>query len=151
PNSQVYSAVDGSPSRIVTLVKDGNYDELIGTRRYYEYLGLLQKGVQPAGPLGNTYVQAGKTRQDDLMSAEKIVVVKLFSSWTTNPTNGDFACEIRLGEIRENGKATPFKGGMLIGNYFKMFAQVKLSQETVQINNYYGPTAIRFENLQIAG
>jgi predicted Zn-dependent protease len=151
PSSQVFSQVDASPSRIVTLVKDGNYNELIGSRRYYEYLGLLEKGLMPSGPLGNTFIPAGKTKQVDLLSADKIVAIKLFSSWTTNPTNGDFACEIRLGEIRENGKITPFKGGMLIGNYFKMFAQAKLSHETVQINNYYGPAAVRFENLQVAG
>lgn len=135
----------------MTIAKDGNYSELIGSRRYYEYLGLLNKGIQSAGPLGNTFIHAGKVPQADLMSSGKIVVVKMFSSWTTNPANGDFACEIRLGEIKENGKATPFKGGMLIGNYFKMLAEVTLSKETLQVNNYYGPAAARFDNLEIAG
>ncbi len=85
------------------------------------------------------------------MSDDKIVVIKMFSAWTTNPTNGAFACEIQLGEIRENGKVMPFKGGMLIGNYFKMFSQVKLSAETTRVNNYYGPLSAWFDNLQIAG
>jgi PmbA protein len=135
----------------MTIVKEGNYDELIGTRRYYEYLGLIEKGIQPSGPLGNTRILPGKNNATDLMSGNKIVAVKLFSDWTTNPTTGDFACEIRLGEIRENGKTTSFKGGMLIGNYFKMLGQVMLSKEIMQINNYYGPMSARFENLQIAG
>ncbi len=150
-NSHVFSTIDGSPSRPVTVVQDSNYAELIGTRRYYEYLGLLDKGIKVSGPLGNTYIPQGKKSSNELLGSDKIVVVKMFSDWSVNPINGDFACEIRLGETRENGVVTPFKGGLLIGNYFKMLADITLASERFQFDNYFGPAGARFGMLEIAG
>jgi predicted Zn-dependent protease len=151
PNSHVFSVMDCSPSRSVMVVKDGNYAELFGTRRYYEYLGLLEKGILSSGPLGNTFIQAGKVSANQLIGPDKVVVIKMFSDWTSNPVNGDFACEIRLGEIHENDKAKPFKGGLLVGNYFKMLSDITLSKETIQLGKYFGPASARFENLQVTG
>jgi predicted Zn-dependent protease len=142
---------DAQPARRICLLKDGCYDEILGGLRYYHYLGLLEQGARPSGPPGNTVVAAGKNHTVDLLGPERTVVVRSFSDFHADPTSGDFASEIRLGEVRENGGATPFKGGLLIGNWFGALADVKFSSETVAQDGYYGPSAIRVGNLQIAG
>ena len=150
-NSHIFSVTDGSPSRPLTVVQDNKYAELFGSRRYYDYLGLLEKGLQPSGPLGNTFIPAGKVPSNQLFGLDKVVVIKMFSDWTVNPVNGDFACEIRLGELREKGEVKPFKGGLLVGNYFTMFSDITLSKETIQLGKYFGPVNARFGNIQVTG
>ena len=142
---------DALPSRRVALLEEGRYAELFGTLRFYHYLGLLEQGRQPTGYPGNTVVPPGRTKAADLLGSERVVVVKTFSDFRADPTSGDFAAEIRLGEEREKGKATPFKGGLLIGNWFTALADIRLSQETMVMDDYYGPSAIRVGDLQVAG
>jgi len=149
PNSRIEA--DAAPTRKVALLKEGCYDDLIGGNRYYHYLGLLEQGIKPPGLPGNTVVLAGKAHAADLLGTERVVVVKAFSDFRADPTSGDFASEIRLGEVRENGTATPFKGGLLIGNWFDAMAEVRLSFETIALDGYYGPSTIRLGSLQVAG
>jgi len=142
---------DATPTRRIALVEEGRYAELYGTPRFYHYLGLLEQGVKPTGMPGNTVVPAGKARAADLLGTERIVVVKTFSDFRADPTSGDFASEIRLGEVLENGEAVPFRGGLLIGNWFTALADIRLSQETMVMDDYYGPSTIRVGSLQVAG
>jgi predicted Zn-dependent protease len=149
PDSRIEG--DFLPARRVCLLKDGCYDEILGGLRYYHYLGLLELGAKPSGPVGNTVVPAGPHRTAELLGPGRVIVVRSFSDFRADPTSGDFASEIRLGEIREDGIAKPFKGGLLIGNWFDALADMKLSSETTAQDGYYGPSAIRIGNLQIAG
>jgi len=109
PHSNVFSIIDCSPSRPVIIVQNGNFAEFIGTHQFYEYLGLLDQGMQPSSQLSNTLVKPGQVLKVNLIDTGRVVVIKMFSDWTVNSMTGDFACEIRLGEIRENGKATPIQ------------------------------------------
>lgn len=149
PGSRIES--DAVPTRRVCLLKDGCYDEILGGLRYYHYLGLLEQGAKPSGPLGNTFVPAGPHRIAELLGPGRTIVVRSFSDFRADPTSGDFASEIRFGEIREDGSEKPFKGGLLIGNWFDALADVKLSTETIAQDGYYGPSTIRVGNLQVAG
>ena len=149
PDSRVEG--DALPARRVCLLKDGCYDELLGGLRYYHYLGLLEQGAQPSGPAGNTVVPAGPHRTAELLGPGRTIVVRSFSDFRADPTSGDFASEIRLGKIREDGNEKSFKGGLLIGNWFDALADLRLSSETMAQDGYYGPSAIRVGNLQIAG
>jgi|WetSurMetagenome_2_1015567.scaffolds.fasta_scaffold100641_2 predicted Zn-dependent protease len=149
PDSSIES--DALPARRVCLLKDGCYDELLGGLRYYHYLGLLDQGAKPSGPMGNTVVPAGPHRTAELFGPGPTMVVRSFSDFRADPASGDFASEIRLGEIREDDSEKPFKGGLLIGNWFDALADIRLSSETVAQDGYYGPSAIRVGNLQIAG
>jgi predicted Zn-dependent protease len=142
---------DAQPARRVCLLKDGCYDEILGGLRYYHYLGLLEQGEKPSGPAGNTVVPAGPHRTAELLGPGRTIVVRSFSDFRADPTSGDFASEIRLGEIREDGTVKPFKGGLLIGNWFDALADIKLSSETMAQDGYYGPSTIRVGNLQVAG
>ncbi len=149
PGSRVEG--DAQPARRVCLLKDGCYDEILGGLRYYHYLGLLEQGEQPSGPAGNTVVPAGPHRTAELLGPGRTIVIRSFSDFRADPTSGDFASEIRLGEVREEETAKPFKGGLLIGNWFAALADIKLSSETMAQDGYYGPSAIRVGNLQVAG
>jgi len=149
PDSRIEG--DAQPARRICLLKDCCYDELLGGLRYYHYLGLLEQGAKPSGPAGNTVVPAGAHRTAELLGPGRTIVVRSFSDFRADPTSGDFASEIRLGEIREDGIAKPFKGGLLIGNWFDALADMKLSSETTAQDGYYGPSAIRVGNLHIAG
>lgn len=142
---------DATPCRRIALVEEGRYAELYGTSRYYHYLGLLEQGVIPTGLPGNTVVPAGKTSTHDLLGSGRVVVIKAFSDFHADPTGGDFSSEIRLGEVIENGTAVPFRGGLLIGNWFDALADVRFSSETMVLDGYYGPSAVRVGNLQVAG
>jgi predicted Zn-dependent protease len=142
---------DAQPVRRVCLLKDGCYDELLGNLRYYHYLGLLETGARPSGPIGNTVVAAGKTKMQDLVGLERTVTVRSFSDFRADPASGDFAAEIRLGEVCDKGTVTPFKGGLLIGNWFDALADIRLSSETMASDGYYGPLAVRIGNLTVAG
>jgi hypothetical protein len=48
-------------------------------------------------------------------------------------------------------QARTFKDGLLIGNWFSSVAQVRYSKELQRYWSFYGPWAVRFGNLQIAG
>jgi predicted Zn-dependent protease len=149
PDSRIEG--DALPARRVCLLRDGCYDEIVGGLRYYHYLGLVEQGAKPSGPLGNTVVPAGPHRTAELLGPGRTIVVRSFSDFRADPTSGDFASEIRLGETREDGSEKPFKGGLLIGNWFDALADMKLSSETIAQDGYYGPSTIRVGNLQIAG
>ena len=149
PNSRVEG--DAQPARRTCLLKDGCYDEILGGLRYYHYLGLLEQGAKPSGPAGNTVVPPGPHRTAELLGPGRTIVVRSFSDFRADPASGDFASEIRLGEIREEGIEKHFKGGLLIGNWFDALADIKLSSETMAQDGYYGPSSIRVGNLQIAG
>jgi predicted Zn-dependent protease len=150
-SSNRHSAFDSSPARKVNLVRDGRFCDLVGSRRYFDYLGLLDQGTPPSGPFGNAVVPAGASAADRLIGTDRVVVVHAFSDFRADPASGDFASEIRLGEVREGGKAAPFKGGLLIGNWFDAMADVRFSQETTVMDDYHGPAVVRFGSLQVAG
>jgi predicted Zn-dependent protease len=149
PDSRIEG--EAQPCRRICLLKDGCYDEIIGGLRYYHYLGLLEQGAKPSGPLGNTIVAAGQHHTAALLGPGPTLIVRAFSDFRADPTSGDFAAEIRLGEVRDEGTAKPFKGGLLIGNWVDALADVRLSSETLAQDGYYGPSAIRVGSLKIAG
>lgn len=144
--SSCLSETDATPCRPVTIVKDGCYDGLLGARRYYYYLGLLDRNVPAPGNLGESVIPAG-TRTEAELTSPDCVVVKAFSSFSVDRASGQFAVEIRLGKL----SGRPFKGGLLVGNWFDSLADVSFSRETQAYQSYRGPYAIRFGNLKVAG
>jgi predicted Zn-dependent protease len=149
-DSNRFSPYDAMPAARVVLVKDGNYEGLGGARRFVEYLGMLDKGLGPALPGSNIVVAAGTAPAKELKSADG-VVVHAFSDWQADQASGDFACEIRLAELRRGGEVKPFRGGLLVGNWFKALTDARYSKETTAFRSYYGPAAIRLGSLQVAG
>jgi predicted Zn-dependent protease len=135
---------EGIPAQRAEVVKDNVLKTFVCTQKYSDYLK-----IPATGDLGNIEVPAGQTSAQELLS-EPYVEVVMFSWFNPEPISGDFASEIRLGYLVENGKAKPFKGGQLIGNVLEGLANVRWSRETGFYGNYLGPHTARFSGFKVA-
>jgi len=136
---------EGLPAQRVELIRDNKLVNFIAGQRYADYLKL-----PPTGAFGGMEIPAGKWEEKTLLE-EPYMEVALFSWFNPDNITGDFATEIRLGYIVENGVRKPFKGGQLIGNYLDALANVRWSRETASLGHYLGPRIARFGNMKIAG
>ena len=136
---------EGLPAQRLELIRDNELATFAASQRYADYLGL-----KPTGAFGGVELPAGKTPASALLAGPHIEVVQ-FSWFNPDGITGDFATEIRLGYLVENGKRTPFKGGLLVGNYLDALADVRWSAETAFFGNYLGPQTARFNDLKLAG
>ncbi len=135
---------DCVPAKKTALIENGIFKKHYASKRYADYLK-----VAPSGPLGNIEIGSGSASLNELMHGKFYEVVG-FSSFSPNPYSGDFSAEIRLGYLHENGKRTPLKGGMLVGNVFDMVCNMQLSKEKIYSGGYLGPKAALFRNMTIA-
>jgi PmbA protein len=136
---------EGLPAQRVELIRDNRLVTFIASQRYADYLS-----IPPTGAFGDIELPAGKTPAAALL-AEPHVEVTSFSWFNPDPVTGAFASEIRLGYVVNNGRRTPFKGGMLVGNVLDALADAHWSAETGFYGNYQGPMAARFSQLKVAG
>ena len=136
---------EGIPAQRVPLVQENKLVSFMADQRFAHYLGL-----NPTGSFGSVEMPAGKTSLADLQAGTYVEIAE-FSWFNPNSMNGNFACEIRLGYLVEEGKRKPFKGGMLVGNLLDALADVNWSTETGFYGNYLGPRGARFNSLQVAG
>lgn len=136
---------EGLPGQRIDLIRDNKLVAFAASQRYAEYLK-----VPATGDFGNAELPTGSMPAASLL-AEPCVEVCQFSWFNPNPVTGDFSAEIRLGYIIKNGKATPFKGGQLVGNVLDALADVHWSKETAFFGGYLGPHTARFNNLKVAG
>lgn len=136
---------EGTPAQRIKLVENNNLAAFIADQRYADYLNM-----QPSGDFGSMEIPAGNISQADLRTGSYIEIAE-YSWFNPNPVTGDFACEIRLGYIVEDGKRKPFKGGMLVGNLLDAMADMRWSKETGFYGNYLGPKAALFNNLKVVG
>jgi len=136
---------EGIPAQRVPLVTENKLASFIADQRFAHYMGM-----KPSGSFGSVEMPAGKTPLTDLQSGSYVEIAE-FSWFNPDALTGNFACEIRLGYIVEEGKRKPFKGGMLLGNLLDALADVSWSSETGFYGNYLGPRAARFNSLQVAG
>jgi predicted Zn-dependent protease len=136
---------EGIPGQRVLLVADSVLKAFSAGQRYAEYLAL------PAtGEFGDLEVPPGSTASAELLEGPHIEVAA-FSWFNPDSVTGDFATEIRLGYLVENGNRTPFRGGMLIGNFLDALGDARWSRETGFYSEYRGPTAVRLTGLKVAG
>lgn len=138
----------GLPARRVTLIEDGVFRNYWADARYASYLD-----VTPTGDIGNLTVRTGTTPMRALRdtSAGPVYEVVAFSFFNPDTITGDFSAEIRLGYRHDASGVAPIKGGALVGNVFAAFGDARLSAEPYTDGTYYGPAAIRFGDLAIAG
>lgn len=136
---------EGLPAQRVELIRDNHLLAFAASQRYADYLS-----IAPTGAFGTLELAAGKWDVSALLE-EPYVEIALFSWFNPNNITGDFACEIRLGYLVENGVRKPFRGGQLIGNVLDALANVRWGKETGLLGHYLGPTTARFGNLKVAG
>jgi PmbA protein len=148
---------DGVPGQTVTLVESGVLRQRLATHRYAQYLG-----IPATGEGGTTEVEPGSAPLPELLRGDgPILHVVKFSSPEVDPVTGDFGSEIRLGYEIDGETVTPVKGGSVSGNVFDAFADARFASGTVhQVaagfsagggGDYYGPEAVRFASLRVAG
>ena len=136
---------EGLPAQRVELIRDNELRAFSASQRYADYLGLPATGA-----LGGVELPPGQMRHSALLEEPYVEIIQ-FSWFTPDLVTGDFATEIRLGYIVENGTRKPFRGGQLIGNYLDALANVRWSAETGFFGNYMGPQTARFNDLKISG
>jgi PmbA protein len=138
---------EGVPGARVALVEDGVLRAYWAEQRYAQYLD-----VPATGAVANLVVGLGETATADFWGGEPVYEIVDFSWMNPDPITGEFASEIRLGYRHDpDGTVTPIKGGTLAGNVFEALAGVRFAREALFTGNYYGPAAMRFEELSIAG
>ena len=136
---------EGLPAQRVELIKDNNLVAFSANQRYAEYLE-----IPATGAFGGVELPPGKTSVKDLLKEPYIEIIQ-FSWFNPDPITGNFATEIRLGYLVQDGVRKPFKGGQLIGNYMEALADVHWSAETGFFGNYLGPHTARFNDLNVSG
>jgi len=136
---------EGLPAQRVEIISDNQLVTHHAIQRYAEYLN-----IPATGAFGGVELPSGKTPAAALLEEPYIEVIQ-FSWFNPDRVTGDFATEIRLGYLVENGVRKPFKGGQLIGNYMEALANVRYSAETGFFGTYLGPHTARFNNLKVSG
>ena len=138
---------DGLPAQDLLVVEAGILRARPATQRYAQYLG-----VPATGRPGVAQIPAGATATADLLDGDQPVLHVLdFSASNVEAVSGDFGMEIRVGyEVGPHG-VQPVSGGSVTGNLFEAMANARFSSETAEYAMYAGPSAIRFESLQVGG
>lgn len=139
---------EGLPARSVAVIADGVFQRQWADARYAAYLG-----IEPTGRFANITIPPGAASLDALRSAAGGPIYEIVSFSFMNPdaATGDFVAEIKLGYRHDEYGTTPIKGGALAGNVFSALEDVRFSAQTYSDGSYFGPAAMRFGNLTIAG
>ena len=136
---------EGVPAQRVEFIRENKLVTFSASQRYAEYLD-----IPVTGAFGGVELPPGRTHASDLLVEPYIEIIQ-FSWFNPDPITGDFASEIRLGYLVENGMRKTFKGGQLIGNYMEALADIRWSAETGFFGNYLGPHTARFNDLKVSG
>jgi PmbA protein len=136
---------EGLPAQRLALIHANELVAFAASQRYADYLHLPATGA-----FGGVELPPGQAPSSALL-AEPYVEIIQFSWFNPDLITGDFATEIRLGYLVQDGVRKPFRGGQLVGNYLDALADVRWSAETDFFGNYLGPRMARFSELKIVG
>lgn len=136
---------EGLPAQRVPLIRENELVAFAASQRYADYLDLPATGA-----FGGVELPPGKVTASTLLTEPYVEIIQ-FSWFNPDSITGDFATEIRLGYLVENGMRKPFRGGQLVGNYLDALADVHWNSETGFFGNYLGPHTARFRDLKIVG
>jgi predicted Zn-dependent protease len=136
---------EGLPAQRVELIQNNELLAFSASQRYADYLN-----IPATGAFGGLEIAPGTSAASALLDEPHMEIIQ-FSWFNPDPITGNFATEIRLGYLVENGIRKPFRGGQLIGNYLDALADVRWSAEIGMFGSYLGPHTARFNDLKIAG
>lgn len=136
----------GLALRPVTFIEDNVFKQVLADKRYADYLQLA-----PTGGLTNLRVAPGTTPLAAMLQTGTVLHLLRFSTLEPNPVTGAISGEIRTGYLWQNSRRQPIKGGSVSGRLDEAFRYATLSKETTQREIYYGPAAVRLEDMSIAG
>jgi PmbA protein len=137
---------NGSPLSRIEVIKNNVFQKRMNSKRYADYLK-----EEATGNFTNIEVLTGSESIKDLLKGPPCYHLLRFSTFDPNPVTGAFSGEIRTGYFIKEGQIIPIKGGSVSGMIQEAFQDVFFSQEKTLRESYWGPKAVRFERLAIAG
>jgi PmbA protein len=139
---------DGLALSRVPVIQSGEFSAVAASKRYADYLGM-----KPLGGWTNSVLEPGGLEATELLvgNGGSVFEIVEFSWLNPNTITGSFSTEIRLGYEHSPQGTRAIKGGSLSGNVYDAFAEVHMARDTELIGNYFGPTRLRFEALQVTG
>lgn len=137
----------GISGRRICLIGDSVFKNYLASKQYADYLD-----VEPSGPAGVIEVEGGSKSSLELYNdSDEMIEIVSFAWFNPDTASGDFSSEIRLGYRIKDGLKVPFKGGLFVGNVFKVVEEVELSSDTINIPKYKGPEMVKFWKGKIVG
>lgn len=134
------------PARRLQLLERGVIRNMHVDAQFGAYLE-----TEPTGPVGTLVWEPGTASAADLYADGPVLEVLAFSANMPDPMTGSFAAEIKMGYLHRGGERIPVAQGSVTGNVFEALARCRLSRETEEGKGYFGPSQVRFEELQVAG
>ena len=148
PYAVASSPTDAStvPARRLQLLEGGIIRNMHVDVQFGQYLD-----TEPTGPVGTLVWEGGTTPAAELCQDGPVLEVLAFSANMLDPMTGAFAAEIKMGYLHRGGQRLPVAQGSVAGNVFEALAACRLSRENEAGRAYFGPSQVRFEELQVAG
>ncbi len=116
-------------------------------------LGLIEAalaGTSANGGARNLIIESGPTPLGALADpgARRLIEIVDLGFLDVDPGSGDFAASVRLGY--SGADRQPVAGGIVRGNLFDALLRARFSRETTVRGWYYGPAAVRFDQLDLS-
>lgn len=136
---------EGAPIRDLVMLQDGVPQNYVGGRMFASYLG-LKDAFQP-----RNYIAEGGSRSEDELKAGQYLEAVEFSDFQVDALTGDIFGEIRLAYWHDGEKTVPVTGGSVSGSMFDFLADMEMSKESVQYNQYRIPSLTLLKNVTVTG
>ncbi|HEX7715593.1 MAG TPA: metallopeptidase TldD-related protein [Bacillota bacterium] len=136
---------DGIPLEPVVIAEEGRLLRYWGDQRHSYYLGL-----NPTGRIRNMAVEGG-TQTLTTLKREPYLELVAFSDFQMDTLTGDFGGEIRLGWYFDGERTIPITGGSISGNIREIEAEMYLSKELQQENEFVGPKTVKLPGVTVTG
>lgn len=133
---------EGIALKKLSVIEKGVVKNLWGSNAYSQYLHKT-----PNGNYKNMIVNSGTLQEKDLDDETYVEVIAL-SGFEIDIVTGDFGSEIRLAYLHQKNKEkVVITGGSVSGNIYDSIDNVLFSNETEQINNYFGPKKVLLDRV----
>ena len=136
---------EGAPIRDLVLMKEGVPQSYFGNRMFACYLG-LENAFNP----GNLVAEGGTRSEDELKDGPYLEAVE-FSDFQVDEMTGDIFGELRLAYWHDGEKTIPVTGGSISGSMFDFVADMEMSKDSVQYNNFRIPSLTMLKNVTVTG
>ncbi len=124
---------EGFPTRKKILVADGVlrgfvYDSVSAKRSRVEPTGNGYRSChnQPSPGFGNIVIDFRERGEPD---GDYLLIKSLMGFHNANKKTGDFSLTLDSGILYKGGEEIPVKGGMLVGNFYRMLSSTELASK----------------------
>ncbi len=136
---------DGITLRSIRIIDKGKVCNVWGSAQKAQYMKLPNNGQ-----FSNLVVECGLAKMEELVKENYLEIVSL-SDMSVDLLTGDFGSEIRFAYYHtKKGEIIPITGGSIVGNAIECIQNVRLSDESQQLNNIKMPKFAIFDKISIA-